>query len=133
MASRFQFGLALRGEYPAGDDMAARFADLVELARLADRLGFDSIVKTSHYSAHPFQAFQQLPVLARLTAEAPNARLVAGIVLLSLHKPLDIAEQLATVDIMSGGRLVFGAALGYREVEFKAFGSPQAARARRFE
>jgi alkanesulfonate monooxygenase SsuD/methylene tetrahydromethanopterin reductase-like flavin-dependent oxidoreductase (luciferase family) len=133
MAARFQFGLALRGEYPAGDDMRARFRDLVEQARLADRLGFDSIVKTSHYSAHPFQTFQQLPILARLTAEAPNVRLIAGIVLLSLHKPLDIAEQLATIDIMSGGRLVFGAALGYRDVEFKAFGSPQAERARRFE
>jgi alkanesulfonate monooxygenase SsuD/methylene tetrahydromethanopterin reductase-like flavin-dependent oxidoreductase (luciferase family) len=133
MAKQFQFGLVLRGEYPAGDDMRARFGELVEQARLADRLGFDSIVKTSHYSAHPFQTFQQVPILARLTAEAPNVRLVAGIVLLSLHKPLDIAEQLATIDVMSGGRLVFGAALGYRDVEFAAFGSPKEERARRFE
>jgi alkanesulfonate monooxygenase SsuD/methylene tetrahydromethanopterin reductase-like flavin-dependent oxidoreductase (luciferase family) len=133
MTRRFQFGLVFRGEYPAGDDMRTRFGELVEQARLADRLGFDSIVKTSHYSAHPFQTFQQLPVLARLSAEAPNVRLIAGIVLLSLHKPLDIAEQLATIDIMSGGRLVFGAALGYRDVEFAAFGSPKEVRARRFE
>ena len=47
-------------------------------------------------------------------------RIITGIILLSLHKPIDIAEQLATLDVMSGGRLVFGAGLGYRDVEFKA-------------
>lgn len=133
MAKDFQFGLILRGEYPAGDDMRVRFGELIEQVRLADRLGFDSITKSSHYSSHPFQVLQQLPLLARLTAEAPNCRLIAGIILLSLHKPLDIAEQLATIDIMCGGKLVFGAALGYRDVEFQAFGSPKEQRGKRFE
>ena len=72
-------------------------------------------------------------MLARLSAEAPNVRLNAGIVLLSLYTPLEIAEQFATLDIMSGGRIIFGAALGYRDVEFKAFGVPMKRRARRFE
>jgi alkanesulfonate monooxygenase SsuD/methylene tetrahydromethanopterin reductase-like flavin-dependent oxidoreductase (luciferase family) len=66
-------------------------------------------------------------------AEAPNVRLLPGIVLLSLHKPLDIAEQLATLDVMSGGRLIFGAGLGYREVEFQGFGTTQSERVERFE
>ena len=52
-----------------------------------------------------------------------RVKLNAGVILLSLHKPLDIAEQLATIDIMSNGRLICGVALGYREVEFAAFGS----------
>ncbi|MBT5037959.1 MAG: LLM class flavin-dependent oxidoreductase, partial [Rhodospirillaceae bacterium] len=56
-----------------------------------------------------------------------------GIVLLSLHKPLDIAEQLATLDVMTGGKLVFGAGLGYREVEFKGFGTTQSERGPRLE
>lgn len=50
-------------------------------------------------------------------------RLVTGIILLSLHKPLDMAEQLATIDVMSEGRLVFGAGLGYRDVEFLGMGT----------
>ena len=60
-------------------------------------------------------------------------RLNFGLVLLSLHKPLDIAEQIATVDVMSGGRVIFGVALGYRDVEYLAFGTTQKERVKRFE
>ena len=60
-----------------------------------------------HRPHHP-----RAPRLARLSAETTKLRLNAGIILLSLHKPLDIAEQLATIDIMSNGRVIFGAALG---------------------
>ncbi len=133
MNCAFQFGLALRGQYPLGDDIARRVAELMEQARTADALGFDSITKTSHHSTHPFQALQQLPVLARLTAEVKRARLNAGIVLLALYKPLEVAEHFATLDVLSGGRLIFGAALGYREVEFQAFGIPKSRRGQVFE
>ena len=133
MTATFQFGLALRGQYPTDDDIEQRFGELMEQARRADALGYHSLTKTSHYSTHPFQALQQFPVLARLTAEAPNVRLNAGIVLLSLFTPLEIAEQLATIDVMCGGKLIFGVGLGYREVEFKAFGTTQSERVRRVE
>ena len=66
-------------------------------------------------------------------AEAPRLRLNFGLILLSLHKPLDVAEQIATVDVMSGGKVIFGVALGYRDVEFLAFGTAQKERVRRFE
>lgn len=128
-----QFGLMTRGQFPLGDDMATRLDELMEQARTAEKLGFSSLTKGSHYSAHPYQDFQQLPFLSRASGEAPGLRLNAGIVLLSLHKPLDLAEQLATIDVMSKGKLIFGAALGYREVEFKAFGTSQKERVQRFE
>ena len=128
-----EFGLMLRGQFEQGEDMHARFGELMEQVRVANELGFASITKGSHYSAYPLQDFQQLPFLSRAAAEAPNLRLNAGIVLLSLHKPLDIAEQLASIDVMSGGRVIFGAGLGYREVEFQAFGSTQKERVKRFE
>ena len=76
----FQFGLALRTQYPVEADIQEKFQDLLELVRLADELGYDSLTKTSHYSTAPYQAFQQLPILARLSAEAPNVRLNAGII-----------------------------------------------------
>jgi alkanesulfonate monooxygenase SsuD/methylene tetrahydromethanopterin reductase-like flavin-dependent oxidoreductase (luciferase family) len=126
-----QYTLFIRGQYPQGEDMVARFADLTEQARLADRLGFTGIAAGMHYGAHPLQMLQQIPFLCRLMAEAPRVRVIPGIVLLSLHKPLDIAEQLATLDVMSGGRLVFGAGLGYREVEYKGFGTTQGERVQR--
>lgn len=118
-----QFGLMLRGNFARDDDMRARLEEHLEQVRLARDLGFASITKGSHYSTHPFQGFQQLPFLTRVAAEAPEMRIVAGIILLPLHKPLDLAEQLATIDIISGGKLTVGVGLGYRDVEFKAFGT----------
>jgi len=131
--AEMQFGLMMRAQFPKGDDMQARFRELCEQARLADRLGFASLTKGMHYSAAPWQDFQQFPFLCRIMAEAPRLRINFGLILLSLHKPLDIAEQIATVDVMSGGRVIFAAALGYREVEFRAFGTTQKERVPRFE
>jgi alkanesulfonate monooxygenase SsuD/methylene tetrahydromethanopterin reductase-like flavin-dependent oxidoreductase (luciferase family) len=128
-----QFGLMMRAQFPAGDDMQARFSELCEQARLANRLGFASITKGMHYSAAPWRDLQQFPFLSRIMAEAPSLRLNFGLVLLSLHKPLDVAEQIATVDVMSGGKVILGVALGYRDVEYLAFGTTQKERVRRFE
>ena len=123
----------LRAQFTQEDNMQARFHELLEQAGKAEELGFASITKGNHYSTHPLQGFQQLPFLARVNAEAPKLRLNAGIVLLSLHKPLDIAEQLATIDVMSKGKLIFGVGLGYREVEFRGFGTTQKERVKRLE
>src|SRR5713101_3181455 len=130
--SAMQLSLIIRGQHKPGD-IAAHLRDDLELVRRADQLGFDGIVKGSHYSAHPFEYVQQIPFLAYAAAIAPRLRLICGRVLVPLHKPLDLAEQLATLDIMSNGRLVFGCGIGYRDVEFKAFGVPRAGLGRRFE
>jgi alkanesulfonate monooxygenase SsuD/methylene tetrahydromethanopterin reductase-like flavin-dependent oxidoreductase (luciferase family) len=127
-----QLSLIVRGQHPPGDT-AGHLRDDLELVRRADALGFDGIVKGSHYSTHPFQSVQQIPFLAYAAAIAPRLRLICGLVLLPLHKPLDLAEQLATLDLMSHGKLVFGCGIGYRDVEFKAFGVPRAGLGRRFE
>ncbi|MBT5811542.1 MAG: LLM class flavin-dependent oxidoreductase [Rhodospirillaceae bacterium] len=128
-----KYGLFVRSQYPDNDDMSVRFEELMEQARLGEKLGFSSILKGQHYAGYPLQELQQVPFLARVMAECPSLSLITGIVLLSLHKPLDIAEQLATLDIMSKGKLIFGAGLGYRDVELKAFGTNMAERAFRFE
>ncbi len=128
-----QFGLMMRAQFPPGDDMQRRFQELLEQARLANALGYSCITNGMHYSSTPFQDFQQFPFLSRVMAEAPDLRVNFGLILLSLHKPLDIAEQIATVDVMSGGKVIFGVALGYREVEFRAFGTTQQERVQRFE
>jgi alkanesulfonate monooxygenase SsuD/methylene tetrahydromethanopterin reductase-like flavin-dependent oxidoreductase (luciferase family) len=120
-----KYGFFIRGQYRQGDDMAGRFKELVAQARLADELGFSDLLTGMHYAGYPLSQFQLIPFLSRIMPEVPNMRLITGIVLLSLHKPLDIAEQLASIDVMSDGRLVFGAGLGYRDVEFLGFGTTQ--------
>jgi alkanesulfonate monooxygenase SsuD/methylene tetrahydromethanopterin reductase-like flavin-dependent oxidoreductase (luciferase family) len=128
-----ELSLIVRGQHPAGEDMRARLADDIDLVMRAEQLGFNALVKGSHYSAHPLQSLQQIPFLAQAAVLAPNLRLVCGLVLLPLHKPLEIAEQLATLDIMCGGKLVFGCGIGYRDVEFEAFGLTRKEAAARFE
>jgi len=131
--SELSYGLFVRGQYRAGDDMKKRFEEVKAQVRLAEQLGFSDLLTGMHYAAAPFQQYQLIPLLARLMAETERMRIITGVILLSLHKPLDIAEQLATLDVMSGGRLVFGAGLGYRDVEFKAFGTSPAERVQRLE
>ncbi len=133
MTPSFQFGLVVRGQAGEGEDIVRRFHETLGFVRLADSLGFDSITKTAHYSAHPFQMLQLVPMLARFAAEAPRLRLNAGVLLLPLLSPLHVAEEFATLDVITNGKIILGVGLGYRDVEFKAFGVPRRERARRFE
>jgi alkanesulfonate monooxygenase SsuD/methylene tetrahydromethanopterin reductase-like flavin-dependent oxidoreductase (luciferase family) len=133
MTEKFQFGLVVRGQAEEGEDIYRRFLETLEFVRLADRLGFDSVTKTAHYSAHPFQMLQLVPMLARFAADAPRLRLNAGVLLLPLLSPLHVAEEFATLDVITNGKIILGVGLGYRDVEFKAFGVPRQQRARRFE
>lgn len=128
-----KFGLIIRGQYPQGDDMRVRLQEDLDAARRAEALGYDCVAKGSHYSSHPFQYIQQIPYLCQVALVAPKLRLIPGVVLLPLHSPLHVAEELASLDVMCDGRLVFGAGIGYREVEFQAFGSTQKDSGRRFE
>jgi alkanesulfonate monooxygenase SsuD/methylene tetrahydromethanopterin reductase-like flavin-dependent oxidoreductase (luciferase family) len=128
-----QFGIMMRGQFPREEAVAERFQEMLEQARMAERLGYHSITKGAHYSTYPLQDLQQVPFLCRVAAEAPSLRLNTGVLLLPLHKPLDVAEQLGTLDIMTNGKLIFGCGVGYRDIEFKAFGTSKSERGKRFE
>jgi len=132
MARRFELGLLLSSQFPTGEDPAARFSEQVDQVRFARDAGFDAVFASQHYLAHPFQYLHPLPVLARMVAEAGDMRIGTSIALLALPSPVDIAEQLATLDVISGGRLTVGVGLGYRDVEFDAFGVRADRRLRRF-
>lgn len=128
-----KFVLLVRGQHAAGEDIVARHLDDLALAKTAEALGFDGVGRAAHYSTTPLQMVQQVAYLAQVAAIAPRLRIMTSVVLLPMHKPLDIAEQLASLDVMSGGKLVFGAGVGYRSVEFKAFGTSYKEAGRRFE
>jgi len=128
-----RFGLMIRGQYLQGDDMRVRLREDLDAAKRAEALGYDLVAKGSHYSSHPFQYIQQIPYLCQVALVAPKLRLVPGVVLLPLHSPLHVAEELASLDVMCDGKLVVGAGIGYREVEFKAFGGTRKPSGGRFE
>ncbi len=127
-----RFGLSLPIQHPVGDHLPQRVAELLEMVRLARQAGFHHVSASQHYLAAPFQYMQPLPLLARVAAEAGEMTLGTGIMLLALQHPVDVAESIATLDVICGGRFVFGVGLGYRDVEFDAFGIPRGQRLSRF-
>ena len=124
-----KFGLSLSGllQHTGDGDMVARFADVVALVRLARELGFDYIYTGQHYLSHPYQTLQPVASLARLAAETGDMELVT-IVLMALQNPVQLAEEIATLDVITNGRVTVAAALGYREEEYEAFGVARADR-----
>ena len=117
-----KFGIGLSVQHLPDDPQAARFREHVEQVRLARAVGFTSIWASQHYLSDPFTYFQPIPTLARVAADAEGMTLGTGCLLLPLHHPVEVAEQLATLDVITGGRFVFGVGLGYRDVENEAMG-----------
>ena len=127
-------GLFLTNQQRLGVDMVAALDEQIAMARLARDRGWDSLFSGQHYlNEGDNQQLQLVPFLTRLIPEAGDMRVGLGVLLLNLHNPVYVAETVATLDVIAGGKLIFGVGLGYREVEFDAFDVPRGTRAARFE
>ena len=73
-----------------------------------------------------------MPIAAAVAARTHRVRIGTQVLLLPLYNAVRLAEDAATVDAISGGRLIFGAGLGYRAEEFEALGIPMRERLPRF-
>jgi alkanesulfonate monooxygenase SsuD/methylene tetrahydromethanopterin reductase-like flavin-dependent oxidoreductase (luciferase family) len=125
-------GLFLSAHHPPGEPSARHLEQILEQARAADALGYDSVFLGHHYLAN--SAFlQPVPLAGMLAAVTSRVRIGFGVHLLSLHNPVAVAEELATLDVLSGGRVTAGFGVGYREKEFRAFGIPFADRFKRLD
>lgn len=114
-------GVGLSAAWDPARSPAEQFAERLALVRAARDLGFDSVWLGEHYLSYPEPWFQNLIALARFAAEAGDMGLGA-IVLVPLHNPIELAEQVATLDALSGGRAMLTIAQGWRAEEFAAFG-----------
>ena len=112
--------------YPEG---AAR------VARAAEAAGFDSVWGGEHVVLPDPQAppsplapgdriVDPVVALAFIAAHTSRIRLGTGIIILPQRNPLVLAKELATLDVLSNGRLIFGVGVGYLEPEFRALGAP---------
>jgi len=90
-------------------DEAATIAEVLEQVELADRLGFHTVWFVEH---HFLDTFSMSPcpevILAALSQRTKNIRLGFGVVILPYHHPVRVAERVAMVDHLSGGRVEFG-------------------------
>lgn len=125
-------GFFLNTQSLPGTDMRARVPEMVAQVRTARECGFTSLWFPHHYLTAPMQMFQTTAVLPYLMAEAKGMTIGGDILILPLQNPVAVAEQAATLDVLSGGKYVLGVGIGYREVEYDGFGIPMSERVPRF-
>jgi alkanesulfonate monooxygenase SsuD/methylene tetrahydromethanopterin reductase-like flavin-dependent oxidoreductase (luciferase family) len=128
-----EFGLVLSNQHPEGSDMTRHFREHVDQTRLAAECGFDAIFCGEHFLMPPYQMLHSMTFLARIAADSGNMKVGTGILLLALRNPVETADMVATLDVITGGRVIFGVGLGYRREEFEAFGIPRIMAHRVFE
>ena len=108
------------------------FGETKRICRLAESLGFDFVVVGQHHFT-PGYVSAPFTVLGAIAAVTERLRLCTGILILPLDHPLVVAEQVAQLDELSGGRIVLGVGAGYRRHEFDALGVPYDERVARLE
>ena len=136
---RFGFCLPHDGELSKPENLTA-------LARHAERLGFDTLVEPSDHiimpnkirTIYPYSTsgeytdstedLDQATTLSFLAAKTEKIRLMTGIAVIPYRNPLALANSLATVDYLSGGRLDVGAGVGWMKEEFELLGVPYSER-----
>jgi probable F420-dependent oxidoreductase len=142
---KFGIAFANNGRYVGAEEG-------VRLAQAAESAGFESIWTVDHVvvpdgyqSKYPYDPSGKIPSgaetvfpdpliwLAYVAAMTSTIRLGTGILILPLRNPLVLAKELATLDYLSGGRMILGAGVGWLEEEFQAFGIPFAERGQRTE
>lgn len=126
-------GMYLTNQHPPGSDMVSALEDQYGMTRLVRNHGWDAVATGQHYLSEGMRQLQLVPFLARLAAEAGHMTGIAGVLLAGLHNPVEVAECMASLDVIWQGNFVFGVGLGYRDVEFDAFRVPKDQRVRRFE
>ena len=131
---RYGFYMPTRGPLGNPDDIG-------EMARAGERLGFSAMVFGDHIvfpvtvdSAYPYtvdggfpgvgDAMEQLTLISFVAGQTEKMRLVTSVMILPHRNPLVTAKVLATIDVLSKGRLTVGVGVGWMREEFEALGAP---------
>lgn len=117
-----RFGIEF-GSYPSDLAPAEVCQQVTERALAARKNNFEALFVAQHFLTGPDAAIlQSIPLLSYLAGRVPGMYVGTSIFLLPLHHPVMVAEYMATLDQLSGGKLLFGVGQGYREKEFESFG-----------
>jgi alkanesulfonate monooxygenase SsuD/methylene tetrahydromethanopterin reductase-like flavin-dependent oxidoreductase (luciferase family) len=125
------FGGARARGGPAGDSDG--YHDFINYVVEAERLGFSSVFLVEHHFTGFGQVSASLNLLSYLAARTERIRLGTAVVVLPWHNPVLVAEEAATLDLLSNGRLDLGVGKGYRPYEFSGFCIPPEEATARFD
>jgi probable F420-dependent oxidoreductase len=128
------FGLyAAIGDPPRGERLQQCIDEVCAEAQLAEQVGFDAILVGEHHQHRDGFIPSPLIVSTAVAARTQKIHIGTGILLLPLYHPVHVAEDAATLDIISNGRLILGVGMGYQAGDFGAFGISPSQRVSRME
>ena len=105
------------------------YDELLDEVQLAEELGYDHVWVTEHHFIDDGYTPSVLPIAAAIARLTSRVRIGTWVLLLPLHNAIRVAEDAATVDVLSNGRFDLGVGLGYRIEEFEGFGVDRRQRA----
>lgn len=113
-----KFGIFLLMQSPTARPSSEIYTRALEIVQTAEQLGFEAVWLAEHHFTNYSHSSQPFVFLSYLAARTRRIRLGTAIVPLPLHDPLLVAEQAATVDVLSNGRLELGLGRGYQQYQF---------------
>lgn len=128
-----EFGI-LMGDQPVGTSAAEHLDLMLRKVEAAQRAGFTYLTIGQHFLYDGYRWLQPIPLLSRLAAELDeHVRIGTTVLVGPVHHPVILAEELATLDIVTRGRLIVGIGTGYLPAEYEAMGVPFQRRYRMLE
>ena len=121
-AIRFGYQIDFRNPPGSGRTFSELYAELFRQIERAEDLGFDSIWLTEHHLTDDGYLPSLMPMAAAIAARTKRVQIGTYVLLFPFYHPLKLAEDIAVVDVISGGRLRIGVGQAYRAEEFAAFG-----------
>jgi alkanesulfonate monooxygenase SsuD/methylene tetrahydromethanopterin reductase-like flavin-dependent oxidoreductase (luciferase family) len=109
------------------------YRDHLDLIVESEELGYDDVWLTEHHFVDDGYTPSLFTIAGAVAARTSRIRIGTFLILLPLHNPVEVAENTATLDLISGGRFDLGVGLGYRLAEFENQGISRAARGARME
>ncbi len=118
---------------PRGDDLARCIDEVITEAQLAEQAGFEACFFGEHHQDKDGFLPSPLILATAVACHTRTLRVGTSVVLLPLHHPVKVAEDVVTLDQVSKGRITLGVGLGYQEADFRAFSVPIGERVSRLE
>src|SRR6266853_1072327 len=98
------------------------YREILDQIAWGENNGFDDVWLSEHHFIEDGYLPSILPAAAAIAARTNRIRIASGVLLMPLHNPIRLAEDIATVDVISGGRFELGVGIGFKREEFSGFG-----------